>query len=540
MTEGTEGHSRGWPRPPRGNAERWAALVIGGLLHGAAFNLVLHPRVGLVCVPPALAGLALMVWSLRGVSLRRGAGQGAAGFALAAAAGLFWVNTVSPVGYLGIAVYFAGFGALFGLGAALLRRGAGAWGWPPLVAALWTALEFLRAYLFTGFPWMLAGGIWAGVPPAMGPAALAGVYGVSFLTVLAAALAVGRGPRRSWARILLTALALGAGPGYGLVRSHQLREPNALRIRVAAVQPLVPFKVGPEKVSAEEQIAEQKKLMDGLAPGEVNLVIWSETMVPGELLERDEELLAPLAREKRCWLLAGGVVHETGAAGELTGRNWNSAVLISPEGKSAGRYDKRHLVPFGEYVPLGGRFPGASFVFHLIGTTFSPGGREQTLPRLAGAPLGVSICYEDVFPHIARADAERGARLLVNLTNDSWFKRSSEARQHLALAAFRAVETRRPLVRATNTGISALVEPDGRITVPPGGGLWEKGLVRMDLRIPPARRTPYMAVGDLFAWACAGAAVLGAIAGIVRILVHRSRGRREPSLEPQADASDKR
>ncbi len=499
------------------------ALVSGSLLYGAAFNFTLRPWLWPVSAPLALVGLALVVWSLRGASLRRSTVLGAAGFALSAAVGLFWMSTVSFAGCLGLAIYFACFGAVFGLGAALQRRAAGTRAWPLMLAALWVALEFGRAHLFTGFPWMLAGTVWAGVPAAMGPADLAGVYGVSFLTVLAAALAAGRSPRRLAVRVLVVVLVLGAGPAYGLIRNRQLREPNALRMRIAAVQPLVAFKVGPKKVSAEDQIREQKRLMNELSPGEVDLVVWSETMVPGELLDRAEGLLASLAKEKQCWLLAGGVVHETNESGNRTGRNWNSAVLISPDGKLAGRYDKRHLVPFGEYVPLGGRFPGADAIFHLIGTTFTPGGREQPLPRMAGAPLGVNICYEDAFPYITRSDARRGARLLVNLTNDSWFRQSSQAHQHLALAAFRAVETRRPLVRATNTGVSAWIDSGGRITVPEHGGLWQKGLVRMDLRVPPARRTLYMTIGDLFAWICAGLAVLGAIVGIVRTLRRPSR-----------------
>jgi apolipoprotein N-acyltransferase len=134
----------------------------------------------------------------------------------------------------------------------------------------------------------------------------------------------------------------------------------------------------------------------------------------------------------------------------------------------------------------------------------------------AGLRLGISICYEDCFPELSRSDARRGAALLVNLTNDSWFRRSPEARQHLALAAFRAVETRRPLVRATNTGISALVSANGSIAVPAHGGLWEKGLVRMSPVVPVAGRraeTIYVLWGDFFGWGCSGLVLLTALVG---------------------------
>lgn len=513
MTDGREAPRKTPPTPLR----RWAAVALGAILYGESFNLALSslpPLRGLSALL-AVAGLAGLFWTLRGGAVRRGALLGAAAYALAAAVGLFWMNAVSVPGYLGLVICFAAFGALLGAGAALLRRGAGPWTFPWLAAALWTALELARARLFTGFPWMLAGSACANVSPLMGLADLGGVYACSFFVAALAALLRPERPARRWLRPLAPALLVAAALCYGLLRAPA-EGPAARRLAVVAVQARVPFKVGP-KADPVAQLREQKRLTGLLAPGEADLVIWSETMVPGDLIERVEPLLVPIAREKRCWLLAGGVIHGVDEAGERTGRNTNSAVLVSPAGKPVGGYDKRHLVPFGEYVPLGGRFPGARVIFDLIGTVFSPGGSDQVLPEVAGLPLGVSICFEDAFPHLARRDAARGARLLVNLTNDSWFGRSAEAGQHLALAAFRAVETRRPLVRATNTGISALVGADGRIIVPENGGLWEKGLVRMDLRIGEPRRTVYMIVGDLFAWLCAAAAAAGVVLGVVRV-----------------------
>jgi apolipoprotein N-acyltransferase len=513
---GSENARRGLG-PPGGPGQRWAAALAGGLLHGAGFNLVLHPWLGPLAPAVALAGLGMILWALRGESVRSGAATGAAAWAAAAAAGLWWLSTVSLLGWVLIAVYWAAMGAVFGAALALLRRALGSLAWAPAAAALWTALELARGWLFTGFPWLLAGSLFAGVPALMAPAEFGGVYAVSFLAVILAALAVARHPAYHWARLGLMALVAAAWAGGGLARVHALegREAAALRLRAACVQPLVPFKVGP-KADKRAQRDEQLALTAEVVPGEAELVVWSETMVPGELLDEAGTLLAPLAREKRCWLLAGGVIHETDAAAQFTGRSFNSAVLVAPDGRTAGRYDKRHLVPFGEYVPLGGHFPGAGTVFEIIGTVFSPGPAGQELPRVDGLPLGLSICFEDVFPDIARDDARRGARLLVNLTNDSWFRRTPQARQHLALAAFRAVETGRPLIRATNTGISAVVEPSGRVTVPPGGGLWEKGLVRMSVRVGPERRTACLAAGDAFALACAGLSLLGAAAGLLR------------------------
>jgi apolipoprotein N-acyltransferase len=492
-----------------------AAAVLGGALHGLSFNLVLRPgAAGWLAPPLGLAGLGLFLWSFRGgADPRRGTLLGAASMAAAAATGLFWMSCITFPAYLGIVVYLALYGAAFGAGAAVIRRGAGGWAFPWLAAALWAALEFLRARAFTGFPWLLAGSVWAGLPAAMGLADLGGVFLVSFATVLVAALVAAEKPEGLRRRGVLAAAAALAALGYGLASSSVHRPASADQpsppLAVAAVQPLVPFKVGP-KADPEAMLREQQALTAPIEPGSIALLIWSETMVPGDLLEEAPGRLAPIARAKRCHFLAGGVIHEKDAD-----RAFNSAILLAPDGRIVGRYDKRHLVPFGEYVPWGGHFPGAGGIFQLIGTTFTPGDAARPLPALDGVPLGLSICYEDAFPHLARRDAARGARLLVNLTNDSWFRRSSEARQHLALSAFRAVETRRPLVRATNTGITAMADADGRITAPAEGALWQKGLARFQVPVAAERRTLYVRAGDAFAWACVAAAAAALLAGIL-------------------------
>jgi apolipoprotein N-acyltransferase len=403
--------------------------ALGGAIYGAAFNLVLLPApAGWLSPMLALVGLGLFLRSLRAAgSIPRGALLGFLGYLAAGAVGLFWMRCITFPAYLGIALYVALYGAVFGALAALLRRRVPAAAFPLLAAALWAALEWVRAWAFTGFPWMLAGSVWAGIPEAMGAADLGGVYLVSFWTVLVPALIVAERPERRWLRAAIAAGAILLAFGYGFL-SQSFPDPRArLSLRVAAVQPLVPFKVGPD-ADHDKMLGDQLELSRQLEPGWAQLLVWSETMVPEDLLEQVGPVLAPLAREKRCYFLAGGVIHEgKDAAGEWTGGFWNSAVLVSPEGEVLGRYDKRHLVPFGEFVPFGGRFPGADYVFDLIGTVFTPG-EERPLPAIGDRPLAVNICYEDCFPYLARRDVRRGARLLVNLTNDSWFRQSSEAR----------------------------------------------------------------------------------------------------------------
>jgi apolipoprotein N-acyltransferase len=504
--------------------------VLGGAVFGAGFNLVLLPApAGWLAPVLALAGLGIFLRGLRTAgSVPRGALLGFLGYLAAGAIGLFWMHCITFPAYLGIALYVALYGAAFGALAVLVRRRVPAAAFPWFAAALWAALEWARAWIITGFPWMLAGSAWAGIPAAMGGADLGGVYLVSFWTVLAPALLVAEKPNRPWVRAAVAGGVTLVFLGYGWVRLDLPRPsplaPRPSSLRVAAVQPLVPFKVGPE-ADRDKMLGDQLELARQLEPGSADLLVWSETMVPEDLLEQVGPVLAPLAREKRCFFLAGGVVHEgRDADGEWAGRAWNSAVLVSPEGAVLGRYDKRHLVPFGEFVPVSRSFPGVSYIFDLIGTVFTPG-EERPMPAIGDLPLAVNICYEDCFPYLARRDVRRGARLMVNLTNDSWFRQSAEARQHLALAAFRAVETRRPLVRATNTGITASIDADGRITAPPEGGLWKKGLVKMDVPIGPARSTVYAEASDLFVWLC-GLVVLGAVLSGVR-----RRRRQEPRAE---------
>jgi apolipoprotein N-acyltransferase len=512
----SRGRSRGL-RPPKNGLERWVVGVLGAMIHGLAFKLVLLDQYFLWVLAPVagLVGLAAFIWSLRGTSAHKGALLGFVAWAAAAAAGLYWMSVVTPVGYGLLIFYFALLGAVFGMVAIFLRTGSGSRSWVLLVPALWATMEYVRAELLSGFPWMLSGSLVAGIPWATDIADIGGVYMISFAGALLAALLVCRKPNSALLRTALVGLLLGAWLGYGAFKSFFTTPETGRVMRVVAIQAKVPYKVGPKR-DPERQLAVQLQLSATVKPGEADLMIWSETMVPGSLLKQVKPVLAPLAIEKKCYLLAGGVIRSADAQSNSTGCSYNSAVLISPGGKVIGRYDKRHLVPFGEFVPMGGRFPFSQRIFKLIGTIFTPGAPCQPLPMVKTTPIGVSICFEDTFPKIARDDARRGARVLVNLTNDSWFEQTSEARQHLALAALRAVETRRPLVRATNTGISALIAADGTITVPSRGELWERGVVRTRLTVAPSSNTPYMLAGDLFVWLCSAASLIGLLAGMIR------------------------
>lgn len=204
-----------------------------------------------------------------------------------------------------------------------------------------------------------------------------------------------------------------------------------------------------------------------------------------------------------------------GAPGELTLHN--SAFLIESSGKVLGRYDKTHLVPFGEYVPLRGILSFLGPLVEAVGT-FEPG--THFMPLSDGHHrLGVVICYEDIFPEIGREQVRNGAQLLLNITNDAWYGPTSALQQHLDMAVFRAIETRRAVARAANTGISAFVAPGGQLigrTDP-----WAPAVLIAPIPLLD-RLTFYVRYGDVFAWS-AVALLVGCLAGLPRRLQRVTR-----------------
>jgi apolipoprotein N-acyltransferase len=197
----------------------------------------------------------------------------------------------------------------------------------------------------------------------------------------------------------------------------------------------------------------------GIAP----LIVWPESPAP---FESDDQLFtestAALAREQRSWLLAGATGVQPPAEPGEAEQMFNSALLLSPSGAVVQRYDKVHLVPWGEYVPFAWAFGFAKALTHEVGT-YSASGAGRTPLEVGSHRYGVFICYESVFPHEVRQFAEHGAEVLVNISNDGWFGESGAPWQHLNMARMRAVENHRWLLRCTNTGVTAAIDPMGRV-----------------------------------------------------------------------------
>jgi apolipoprotein N-acyltransferase len=422
---------------------------------------------------------------------------------------LYWLNIVmttygrmhpffSLAAYLMLVCYLALFFGAATWAACRLREKSGRSVLLTL-PVLWVALEFLRSFLLSGFPWASLGYSQQSLLPVIQSADLFGVYGLGFLIVLvnaALALSFRALRRREFAAIPLKALAaalilFAANLGYGYLRLSPGIDARDKTLRTVLVQGNIDQAVKWDPAYQRTTVDTYLDLSLRAARREpVDLIVWPESATPfyfqdgGPLSERVEDL----PRRTGAHLLFGSPAYE------LANRRYsylNSAFLLSGEGVVLGRSDKIHLVPFGEYVPLGPFLPFIDKLVTGIGD-FTPGTVSPL--SLNGAEIGVLVCYEAIFPELAREWVRKGSDLLVNITNDAWFGRSSAPSQHLGMTRFRAIENRIWIARAANTGISAFIAPSGRVTEqsPIFETLFLKGEVGLG-----AQPTLYTRMGDV-------------------------------------------
>jgi apolipoprotein N-acyltransferase len=334
------------------------------------------------------------------------------------------------------------------LGVGLLRRGgAVALGGLP---ALWVSLEWVRGVLFSGFPWNLTGNALLEVPGALALAPWVGVYGLSFLVVLVnASWAVAVAERRRG----LLAGAAAAGLLLAVAWAGARERPAPATRSVALVQPATGVVLDP----GSPEVARGYERLLGLSrcPEPGALLVWPESAAWPYAWQGNEHLRRDLGAiaAQGCSVLFNTSIWDGDAV-------YNSALLLAPDG-TLQRYDKNHLVPFGEYVPLGDLLPWVSQLARAAGSYDAAD--EATLLEWDGERLGLSICFEITMPGQVAERARSGATMLVTLTNDAWFGDTSAPWQHLAAARLRAAENRRPVLRAAITGISAMIDERGRV-----------------------------------------------------------------------------
>ncbi|SDG23334.1 Apolipoprotein N-acyltransferase [Limimonas halophila] len=521
MTDTVPARAPGWlPR-----LAAWLAGLTGwrraaaALVLGAMSALAMPPVYAVPVLIPAFTGL---LWQLDGAASRRGAFALGWLFGLGHfAAGLYWVGLsfyagaphllpVMPLAVLGLAGGLAIFPALAAPAAwhAPARSGARL----AVFALAWAALAWVRGHVLTGFPWNLLGTAWGFADFSVQSVAWWGVWGLSLVTVLAAAAPAALAwrdepPLRRWgvpgAALALLVLALGGG-AVRLATAPLAGEATVPGVKLRLVQGAIPQNRKWDPALRRDHLDRYLSMsrQDGFA-GRTH-VIWPESAVP-YFLGRARGLREAMtsAAPPDGALLSGIARVEDGGARP---RLFNSVIALGPNGTQGARYDKHHLVPFGEYMPLDDLLPLEQLAHGGIGYTPGPGPRVMDVP---GAPaVSPLICYEAIFPAEIVPSGERPGWLL-NVSNDAWFGTSAGPYQHLANARLRAVEQGLPLVRAANAGVSVVIDAHGRTLA--RLDLNARGI--LDAPLPAPRETPtlYARAGD---WTFAAMlAVLAVVAG---------------------------
>lgn len=430
--------------------------------------------------------LALFELARRAPSARRAFRNGLGCGILGCSACLYWISVpIHDFGYLPWAVavptavslgcYLALYGGLF---AAIMQ-----WGgrqlrpfWLGLLAfSAWALLEYLKGCFLSGFAWLTLSAAFVPWYPVVQGVALLGAYGLSgafVATMIWAGVGLRLKNRAALAAALVVALGLVA---FSVVRLQHFADGPLSKEPLQAL--LIQGNINQDQKWDQASLQSTIDAYEGLASAGLGqltsggaakiaapLVIWPETAMPFLYSTQYDYgvKLRNFAREKGIYLLFGapGLEPDLGVRPEDYPL-YNRAHLIDPQGRDVGLYEKEHLVPFGEYPPSWIKLPFLDFFLGQVGD-FTPGRRTQPV-RVAGFDFGVLICYETIFPELSQKRVEQGADALINISNDAWFGRTAAPEQHLQLTALRAVEQGRYLVRATNTGISSLVDPNGRI-----------------------------------------------------------------------------
>ena len=456
---------------------------------------------------------------------------------------IYWLVHVTLPGTILLILYLALYFGFFGLFYTLYAIRY------PLISipSLWVLLEYIRSHLFTGFPWALLGYSQYLNLPVIQIADITGAAGISFLVMMVNVLIYSVISRKSSVvsskqRCLLPVLLLFITLVYGYFKIYYLPLITYhLPLKISVIQGNIPQELKWDISSRSYILDRYIQLTEKAVALKPDLIIWPEASTPGLLGENNwgfEEVF-DLSKKAKIPLLIGSVVKD--------GANYfNSALLVDTEGKVSQRYNKLHLVPFGEYIPFKKTFPFLETVVPIGDIT---AGKEYTVfsgpvSRLAGEPVSrlagervdrlagervngltdkwvnrqtgklanrqtkfsVLICFEDLFPELSRRFVKRGAQFLVNITNDAWYKKTSASRQHLQASVFRAVENRLYLARCANTGISGFIEPTGkiisRVKDESGRDTFISGVDTREIGISKKSLSFYTKYGDIFIAIC--------------------------------------
>jgi apolipoprotein N-acyltransferase len=480
---------------------RLALSLLSGVLFAHAFPATAQGWLSFIALAP------LLIAVVRAASTREAFFQG---WLAQTTAWLFMVPWVVRVmSYYGGLPYAVGvlllvamtlilglYGALFAVLVRRFRLGVAFAPWL-LVPLAWAGVEYLRTYFLTGFPWNLIATTLIEYPSFTQIDRFAGPYFTGALVVVpATVMAWWLTQKPAAIARVVTGGSLGililVWWGTGLVASKLNARPNAADPMTAAL--LQPNITQQMRWDAENTIAIYRKMMDmteRAAKNGAQLVVWPESTIPASYTETAffREAIEAVSKQYSIDIILGSVATDPARPNRI----WNSAFLAS-NGATVGHYDKIRLVPFGEYVPLRRMLFFAEKLVHAVGE-FEFGTNDT--PLVGKGRYGPAICYEVVYPQIARTQVKNGAEVIVTITNDAWYDGTSAPAQHLWQARLRAIETDRYLLRSATTGISAFVDPTGRVleSIPMG----KDGIIYAKFQ-PRTTLTPYVRFGDWFAW----------------------------------------
>jgi apolipoprotein N-acyltransferase len=410
------------------------------------------------------------------------------------------------------------YGGLFALIVHRLRLGTRFLPWL-LVPLAWAAIEYARTYLLSGFPWNLIATALVDYPSLIQIDRFGGPYFVGALVVFPATVAAWWITQKPTgiARVFVggsLGILLLVWWGTGLVASKLIARPNASEPMVAALlQPNITQQMRWDESNVIAIYSKMIAMTEDAARNGAKIVIWPESTVPLSYTQTDffRASIESLSQQHGIDIILGSVATDPNTPNRL----WNSAFLVSG-GTTIGHYDKIRLVPFGEYVPLRRVLFFAEKLVRAVGE-FEFGTNE--MPLVGKLAYGPAICYEVVYPQITRTQVRHGASVIVTITNDAWYDGTSAPAQHLAQARLRAVEGDRYVLRAGTTGISAFIDPTGRVleSIPMGrdGIIYAKFQARKTM-------TPYARFGDWFAWMACAVVLIG--------LGRKSVGRRQSAV----------
>ena len=430
---------------------------------------------------------------------------------------LYWLTYVTKLGYTILifysALYFGVFGLLSNIFLARLRTSKLNFLSFLLIPALWVSLEFIRGILFTGFPWGILGYTQYENPIIIQIADITGSYGVSFLIIMVnfviyAYLSKYFRKMLQFSaltfQLIMSAVVIAAVMLYGYY--ELARDDIGTGLKLSIVQGNIAQDKKWDPAHKDYVLTRYETLTRKAARDKGDLIIWPETAVPGFLDEKDINVrLKKIIKDIDVPLFLGAPTYESRFEKDYF---FNSAALFSSNGNIKKKYNKLHLIPLGEYVPFEQYFPFIrDFIDVPIGD-YTPG-EEFTLFDISkdGARFKYAalICFEDIFPSLARRFVLNGADFLINITNDAWFKESGEQLQHTQASVFRAVENRASVLRAANTGFSCYINPKGIIEDSihdrDTGSMYIPGFITFEVKIGK-KKTFYTKYGDIFAYLC--------------------------------------